>query len=192
MTGNDIVDIKIAAAESNWKRKGFLEKIFTAQEQQYIKEAAVPDEMVWKLWTMKESAYKIYTRQYSGRYFAPQKFRCTLLSELAGVVEYENTSYQTKTISTKNYIYSIARPAAIENTDFINSCFPLPQPYGSCRQQFIYQKIMGLYISVYGNTEKNMAVVKNKNGIPFLYCGSNLKLPISITHHGHFGAFTIN
>ena len=28
-TGNDIVDLSLAKTESNWKRKGFLEKIFT-------------------------------------------------------------------------------------------------------------------------------------------------------------------
>lgn len=60
MTGNDIVDIKQAAAESNWKRKGFLEKIFTPHEQEYIGQSALPEEMVWKLWSMKESAYNIY------------------------------------------------------------------------------------------------------------------------------------
>jgi phosphopantetheinyl transferase (holo-ACP synthase) len=192
MTGNDIVDIKIAAAESNWKRKGFLEKIFTLQEQQYIKNAALPSEMVWKLWSMKESAYKIYTRQYGGRFFAPQKFSCTLLSAASGLVAFSNIVYQTNTLTIKNYIYSIARLTGIKNTELINSCFYLPQPHNFNQQSFIYKKIMDCYNSVNGEIKKSIAVVKDKNGIPFLNCSNNMQIPISITHHGRFAAFTIN
>ena len=36
MIGNDIVDLALAQKESNWKRKGFLDKIFTLQEQLFI------------------------------------------------------------------------------------------------------------------------------------------------------------
>ena len=192
MTGNDIVDIKIAAAESNWKRKGFIEKIFTRQEQQYIKEAAVPNEMVWRLWTIKESAYKIYTRQHGGRFFAPQKFICTLLSATAGVVAFKNSCYKTNTITAKDYIYTIARPTIVENTELINSCFYLPQTAHTRQQQFIYKKIIDCYNSVTGEIKENMIIEKDKNGIPFLNCGSNLQVPVSITHHGHFAAFTVH
>ncbi len=191
MTGNDIVDIKLAAAESNWRRKGFVEKIFTMQERLYIKDAAVPDEMVWKLWTMKESAYKIYTRQYGGRFFAPKKFSCSLLSATSGLVVFDGNCYQTYSVTAKDYIYSIARHTGVENTGFINSCFYLPQTQQTSQQQVIYKKIIDRYHLVNGKAKKDIAVVKDKYGIPFLYCGSNVQIPISITHHGHFAAFTI-
>ena len=192
MTGNDIVDMAVAAAESNWRRKGFLEKTFSLQEQEYIKYSSAPDEMIWKLWTMKESAYKIYTRQYSGRFYAPQKFSCTLTSNTDGIVSFNNIVCKTKTIAAKNYIYSIARPAKDESTTFINSCFHLPQTqHTEEQQQFIYNKIIARYNSASGKAKKNMTVAKDKNGIPFLYCGNDLQIPVSITHHGHFAAFTI-
>ena len=59
MVGNDIVDLKHAALESNWQRKGFLNKVFTSSEKQYIQDAENPFQMVWLIWSMKESAYKI-------------------------------------------------------------------------------------------------------------------------------------
>ena len=191
MTGNDIVDIKVAATESNWRRKGFLEKIFTRQEQQYIKDAAVPDEMVWKLWSMKESAYKVCTRQFGGRFFAPQKFSCTIFTETTGLVEYYNTGYQTNTIIAKDYIYSTAKPTGSKKVELINSCFFLQQTLHTKMQASIYKKIIYAYNSVIGKKNKNIVVAKDKNGIPFLYCGDNLQIPISVTHHGHFAAFTI-
>jgi phosphopantetheinyl transferase (holo-ACP synthase) len=192
MTGNDIVDIKTAAAESNWKRKGFIEKIFTPQEQQYIIDAIAPDEIVWKLWSMKESAYKIYTRQYGGRFFAPDKFSCTVITATTGIVQFNNICYQTNTITAKKYIYSIATPIELTNAELINQCFYLPQMPHSNQQQFIYKKIIDRYNSITGNVKKNIVLAKDKAGIPFLNCGSNLHIPVSITHHGRFAAFSIH
>lgn len=192
MTGNDIVDIQVAAAENNWRRKGFLEKIFTQREQQYIYNAAIPDSMVWRLWTMKESAYKIYTRQYGGRFFAPQKISCTISSDTTGVVSINSICYQTITITAWDHIYTIARTEGTESTAFINACFSLPETDHINPQQFIYKKIIERYHSLTGQLKKNLSVYKDKNGIPFLNCSSNLQIPVSITHHGHFAAFTIH
>lgn len=192
MTGNDIVDIKTAGIESNWKRPGFLEKIFTQKEQEYINNAAAPTQMVWKLWSMKESAYKIYTRQFGGRVFAPQKLSCTLINENEGLVTINNIFYQCKTITTNHYIYSLARQPEKPNIDFINSCFYLPAAYKTTPQLFINKKITDSYHAVFGGVRKNIALLKDENGLPFLYCGCNLQLPVSITHHGNYAAFTIN
>jgi len=74
LIGNDIIDLSLAKTASNWQRKGFLEKQFTANEQQLILEAPNSFVMVWRLWSMKEAAYKIYTQQHIVRFFAPKKF----------------------------------------------------------------------------------------------------------------------
>ena len=55
---------------------------------------------------MKESAYKIYTRQFGGRFFAPLKFNCTILTGTRGRVDIDQISYHTTTRSAKNYIYN--------------------------------------------------------------------------------------
>ena len=71
MIGNDIVDLELARKESNWKRKGFLDKIFAKNEQLLIFNAENPDTMVWNLWSRKEAAYKIYNRQTQIRGYFP-------------------------------------------------------------------------------------------------------------------------
>ncbi|MHA7057438.1 4'-phosphopantetheinyl transferase superfamily protein [Aquimarina sp. M1] len=65
MIGNDIIDLKLAAVQSNWQRKGWLNKVFTASEQQRIWYAKNPGQMVWKLWSMKEATYKAHQRCFS-------------------------------------------------------------------------------------------------------------------------------
>jgi hypothetical protein len=76
LIGNDIVDLLVAARESNWKRKGYLQKIFTQEEQCLILSSPQPDAILWLLWSMKEAAYKIYSRKKGIRCFAPTQLRC--------------------------------------------------------------------------------------------------------------------
>ncbi len=193
MTGNDIVDMKTAATESNWKRAGFLDKIFTQKEQEYIHNAAAPAQMVWKLWSMKESAYKIYTRQYGGRFFAPQQLSCTHLSETSGLVTINNISYQIITSITKDYIYSIAGQGAFSKNDFYSCCFDLPQEDCVSQQKFIHEKLVTHYADMRDGDINAFEIIKETNNIPFLLCKKEkLKIPVSITHHGNYAAFTIN
>ena len=84
MIGNDVIDLSLAKTESNWQRKGFLKKLFSNDEQQLILEASNSFEMVWRLWSMKEAAYKIFTQQHNMRFFAPKKFECKLTARLQG------------------------------------------------------------------------------------------------------------
>lgn len=192
MTGNDVVDMMLATAESNWKRKGFAEKIFTCREQNYINGSANPAAMAWQLWSMKESAYKLYCRQQVGRFFAPKKFSCTLLNDNQGLVIFEDFSCRTITTITINYVYSIARKDDPQKAAFINNCFYLPQTDYAAQQAFIKKKIIEQYVSAQGSSIDHTEILKDKNGIPSLISGNNVAVPISITHHGRFAAFTIN
>ena len=111
MIGNDIIDLELAKSESNWKRSGFLEKIFTKSEQKIIQQAENPEQMVWALWSCKESAYKIYNRQTLARSFIPLHLECDLeffKSQASGKVTCFGNTYFTKTDVTEGYIYTIA------------------------------------------------------------------------------------
>lgn len=103
MIGNDIVDLAQAKKESNWQRKGFLDKLFTANEQKLILTSENPEQMVWNLWTRKEAAYKIYNRQTGERFFNPKRFVCE-----ADEVVFCTNRYYTQTHITSDFIYSVA------------------------------------------------------------------------------------
>lgn len=118
MIGNDIVDLALAQKESNWKRKGFLDKIFTLQEQLFINLSENQEIEVWNLWSRKEAAYKIYNRQSGIRKYNPQQFECFNLNLAIGTVVFENQLFHTKTDITSEYIYTIA-VSDIENFDII-------------------------------------------------------------------------
>jgi phosphopantetheinyl transferase (holo-ACP synthase) len=106
MIGNDIVDLALAQKESNWKRKGFVEKIFTAQEQLFINSAKNQEIMIWNLWSRKEAAYKIYNRQSGIRAYNPIQFECFDLDLDIGKVAFGNQVFYTQTTVTLEFIYT--------------------------------------------------------------------------------------
>ena len=112
MIGNDIIDLELTRAESNWKRKGFLEKLFTENEQKIILLSENPEVMIWNLWSRKEAAYKIYHRQTKNRMFIPKRIECDRISlqqdHFFGLVTIEGLAYVTRTEVTREYIYTEA------------------------------------------------------------------------------------
>ncbi|HEY6142687.1 MAG TPA: 4'-phosphopantetheinyl transferase superfamily protein [Flavobacterium sp.] len=159
MIGNDIVDLALVQKESNWKRKGFLDKIFTQNEQLLILNAQNPEVIIWNLWSRKEAAYKIYNRQTQNRGYFPLQLECfnmEIIDEMIfGKVLIKDFIYFTKTEITNEYIHSIA----VENV-----------------QDF--DKIKRL------NNREN---IQNINRIPNYFDTNNsLFKPVSISHHGRF------
>ena len=159
MIGNDIVDLELAQRESNWKRKGFLNKIFTDAEQIFIHESEFPEQMVWNLWSRKEAAYKIVNRETGIRLFNPIQFECVSTHQKNnfeyGKVQFQNQLLYTKTEVTSELVYS----EAVKKVSDFKSITSILKP----------QK------------------VQKENGIPFYFDEEqSVFKPLSITHHGRF------
>ncbi len=170
MIGNDLVDLATARKESNWKRKGFLEKIFTDAEQLLIQNASQPETMVWILWSMKESAYKIWNRSSGVRLFNPKSFECAVdhaaENSIHGKVRFGALLYHSQSIHNNEFVHTICRTSGYRNTS--------------------------LYVRFTDSRERidlKNAIVRNPSGIP---CCTNInreKELISISHHGNLCSY---
>lgn len=158
MIGNDIIDLQFSRQQSNWKRKGYLDKIFTSQEQLIIAHAKDMEMMVWGLWSMKEAAYKIYNRMTNVRSFMPLRLVCSQInfceSGFTGKVDCDEFVYFTKSEVNSEYIHTIAVSEKIN----LGSVFLL----------------------------NSMIEIKKVNGIPVLNEDENVLSPVSKSHHGRF------
>lgn len=159
MIGNDIVDLALAQKESHWKRKGFLDKIFTRNEQLLILNTKNPDVMVWNLWSRKEAAYKIYNRQTNIRGYFPLQLECFDLDSIDtftfGKVVMKDRIYYTKTEINSEFVHTIA----VENVHYFGSI----------------------------TTLENRNNIQKTNGIPEHFESASLSIkPVSISHHGRF------
>ena len=180
MIGNDIIDLSLAKTESNWKRRGFLEKQFSANEQHFILNAPNSFEMVWRLWSMKEAAYKIFTQQHSVRFFAPKKFECKLMQDLKGVVCYKGQQFYTSSIINQQYIFTKAYLSKEESP-----CSEMVSP--DQIDTMIRRRLNVLTaLKMSGIKQK-----KSKNGAPsYHYKTTLLTSSCSISHHGKYGAYS--
>ncbi len=112
MIGIDLVDLHTAQLESNWRRKGYLDKVYTAEEQCRITTNPEPDKNVWLFWSMKEAAYKIWSRENNTRTYAPLSLACTLThltkNSATGLVICGKNQYITHSHLAAAYIYTLA------------------------------------------------------------------------------------
>lgn len=178
MIGNDIIDLQLAKTQSNWQRKGFLEKQFTNVERKIILNAENPFKYVWLFWSMKEAAYKCFVQLFEKRFFAPNKFKCKLISSNRGYVTIESNVFYTFSKINRQFIHTIAKQNILQDSN---------------HQEFLIDKNIGESQSVkkqlLANFSTNTKLKKNKFGAPSLFEKEKLPISISLTHHGNYGAF---
>ena len=189
MIGNDIIDLQLAARQSNWKRKGFLDKLFSREEQCLVFDSAAPFRMVWKLWSMKESAYKVHVRKTGERRFNPGRFSCEIMDQGKGLVHIDAQMYLTITEAQKDFIHTMARDPSFEQ-GLISHTTMIPgggDPGRILRRSLVRDLAERREMSVEG-----LEVKKNGLQIPEFYVHNRkLKDLCSLSHHGRFGAYML-
>ena len=172
--GNDLIDLEIALGKPRLKNDRFLSKVFTDSEISQIYSQSHPELAIWKMWSMKETAYKAHQRlfQIPAR-LDPVTYECDLYN-LCVIKEQKNYSINLE--QDENHIYSWLE---FKNLDHIK--IPYSTNYKS---DFIKEFAIRTDLDL-----RNIELRKNHLGIPELFLkhtGANL--PISITHHGRFAA----
>ncbi|MFO7444773.1 MAG: 4'-phosphopantetheinyl transferase superfamily protein [Ignavibacteriaceae bacterium] len=198
MTGNDVVDITAASKQSHWRRPGFLKKIFTEMEQLYIFNSENPELIVWLLWSMKESAYKIYVQQNRHRFFAPLQFECKyeIISNniYTGNVSAGNSGYTTISEYLNNVIYTSAFPDNnSKGQHIIYEKLKFSNRHYETHHKEIYRSAVKKTSRLKGIPLEQLTIKKNALGVPeLLFNKKKMDLSISISHHGHYGAYIIS
>jgi len=190
MIGNDIVDLDLAAQESNIRRRGFVDKLFLLHEKQIIENAIQQAPMLWLLWSCKEAVYKIVHRATHERKFAPQQFACYLLSSrdtevlsssiivnndcpvpqvterMAGIVVHQQQPYyfQTRITTTCIHTHAAINPVLLQQMNVFTGCY-------SDRDMLSPTQLL----------------FKDESGIPHIRDrDTGLAAPVSLSHHGRY------
>lgn len=174
MLGNDIIDLYLARVESNWQRKGWVNKIFTEREQELIAASAEKELLVWLMWSMKEAAYKIYHREFKKMFYAPRKFSCFDIgikhNIASGCVRFNQSTYNTSSTISFSFIHTVA---LIQNN------------FGD----------INVYIEEKSNPDHTSLppykLFKDEHGIPYSKDHKGQIRHASKSHHGRFEAIVI-
>ncbi|TKC03465.1 4'-phosphopantetheinyl transferase family protein [Pedobacter cryotolerans] len=166
MIGNDIVDLAKAAKDSNWKRKGYLKKVFTLGEQELIFSSKDLNVIVWQFWSMKEAAYKAIGRN-TNLLFNPLLFNCALNGE----VDYMEERFYSKTVMDSTNLHTVAANSQQYLDKICTHLLPNTTDY----------------LSAFNLKHCDLELKKDKNGLPLLLTKQDgLKHLASVSHHGHY------
>lgn len=171
MIGNDIVDLNKANQDSNIFRPRYLEKVCSPEEIELVFSSSNAITTFWRIWTMKESAYKAFQRKFQFKtVFNPFAFVCQFEDSDSGKVSFKAHQLFTKTIQTEEFIYS----------EVTNS--RAKQRFFGSASDFLQKLKPEL------NLQSHPELTKTREGLPVLNL-PNKTLAISKTHHGNFQAF---
>lgn len=206
MIGNDIVDLRQARQESDWRRPRYLEKIFTPEEQQQVAEAEDTDLMVWLLWSCKEAAYKRWASQTQQRRFLPKKIEvidfqqvqergfttATIGSQKIGqhytccvhILEHRYTVH-TNLVDDLIHSWTLAEGEKL----LLREVAPLEQnDLSSATRSLLLEHLTKHFLW----SPADISIQKHEHGRPFVYYqNKKCNLSLSIAHHGRYGGFLL-
>lgn len=189
MIGNDIVDIAEIKKNSNWQRPRFLEKLFTLREQALIHNSENKFIMVWRLWSMKEAAYKLYTQLYSGRFYNPKQFECEINAH-ALKVKHKAFQCDINTKITDTYILS---EASLFSQHRVSKVVTLLSKDYENQSHVTKTALITAVSNQFNINESKLNISKSKFGIPSVYHNNTkLNTSISLSHHGNYGAYAMS
>jgi phosphopantetheinyl transferase (holo-ACP synthase) len=203
MIGNDVVDLHLVLKNGHPDLHRWREKVFTDEEIALIEVDSEPQELAWRMWSMKESAYKAHMRSahlyhvtdmnnhgsfMPKRSLRPKRLVCSISSKRIGSVKVDGREYHTTSESFGKTVYS---QATADRSVLIRS--KLFRLDGTDRQS-IHHSIEQLFLKRYRQTlgEQSMAltIVKNEIGLPLLLIdGYESPLSFSFSFHGAYGAY---
>ncbi len=171
MIGNDIVDLTKAKEESDISRPRYLEKVCSPEEVDLVLSSTNSITTFWRIWTMKESAYKAFQRKFNFKtVFNPFAFTCQFQDLKLGKVSFQAHQLSIETIQNEGFIYS----------EVMNS--NANQRFFGSTSDFL------LNLKTELNLQSLPEITKTTEGFPVLNLPYK-NLPISKTHHGKFQVF---
>lgn len=188
MIGIDIVDLEFSKRNSRWQEQRFLDKLFSAQEQDFILSDGKRFENIWRLWSMKESAYKVTFRADGIHRFNPKDFKCFVTDATQGKVRFGTIVTSAETEIHPDYI----KTTAFLKPNWTSDVVKLSHSDSGTQHKQSYQHAIKAYASLKTVSQNTVEIVKNKLGVPQFYINGNLQYEqVSLSHHGYFGAIAI-
>ncbi len=188
MLGNDLVDIEVAYAQKSWRQERFRRKVFTPSECAFIGSSDNEFKSIWRMWSMKESAYKVAIQRGVKRFLNPQKLNCVVIDEKRGMVEFDSHIFNTHTMVGEDYIFTTCS----DLDTFVTEDHLVYVNRRSEQSLMTRRALLERIAEKYKYNLNDLQIKKCQQGIPKLYFKEKpLEVSFSLTHHGKFGAYSI-
>lgn len=174
MIGNDVVDLSFAKKNTRYHTQAFQEKVFHTEEIKSFGSFPLPSHLFWKLWSIKETAYKAHQRRFTmPQKLNPFSFQVQSITDDLSMVKKDAFIYKVLSYQNSDWVYSMLANSQLQSYQNFDI---------KTTSSFFYPKLT--------RHDLNHKVIKNQWGIPFIQVNNNLH-PISITHHGKYMAYVV-
>jgi hypothetical protein len=205
--GNDIVDLSTPENRGRARNRRFLERIFTPDEQDDIRQAAWPDAFLWALWAGKEAAYKALSKndpavpsipkEYPVKY-APQEVDAdggTGRALWTGVADTPGGKIHLRTVLNSAYVHCLASTASFpEQEQVLSRVIDVgdEMDVSPCLRRAAVDHIAALLGIPSSHAEIQRSRSPKGLGPPCVLVEGRLAdVDISLSHDGRYGAFVI-
>lgn len=180
MLGNDIVDLNHLPDKVRSLSEPYLNKICSVREIEKVIGSDNPELMLWRIWTMKESAYKIAMKLGAKRAYNPKSFETFPVDATAGLVSTDYGTMLSETVFDENYIHTV-------------SFLPKSKGFKSGQKICADHQSEAVRLAIIEdfriqNPNQDRAEIIMKSDIPFLSTDTSF-VDISLSHHGDFIAW---
>jgi phosphopantetheinyl transferase (holo-ACP synthase) len=205
MIGNDLVDLRCVQYSDGVRTSRWVEKVFTEEEKLLIEEAPEPMSLSWRMWSMKESAYKANLRRaylehevhqaeldhsVPKRSFGPKLLKCSIINERLGMVLIDDEVYETVSEQDGHLIHSCA--TTLDQPFIKSDIILLSGRDRERRHRYIREAFLRRCSIEMGLKPSSFDIKKNEIGMPILYVdGIKSPLSFSFSYHGQSGAFAL-
>ena len=195
MIGHDIIDLNYKDRPSRWKEERYWKKVLVQEELDWVKSQENPFDSFLICWAIKEAAYKLVCKIHPQHRFIPKKF----ISKHLGYKKYYDSIHFSvfsplgelgaRVNSSAQFVQASVIPKQ-SGPNHINAyAFPLEETDYSSQSQQTQKEILAHFRRKTSFGKGNLEIRK-KNSLPALYlAGKEAPIDISISHHGHWGAF---
>lgn len=191
LIGNDIVDLKGQGNIRSAQSSRYLEKVFNGSELARIQAVENKEEMIWLLWSCKESAYKVWIKQGHKRFFKPKEIHVGQLElskdGIQSEINIQGLQYYCLSNIVKGYVHSIASDQSINKSAGVHKII-----IDSSNEHRPSKILIQELYSKSENLSIDSQVVKYApSGYPFLIdIKSHKRQEISFSHDGKYRALT--
>lgn len=180
MIGNDIVDFNDLPNNERSLSKAFLQKICANSEIETIFQSERPERTLWRIWSMKESAYKVILKKGAEPSFNPKKLETSIIDQTIGQVSTKFGEIKCQSKITQDFVHSIAF-----FSNEISFCLGEKKLMGN-QSDFVRASLIEDYQRKYPHVRS--PIIEMRDSIPYLITDF-ATVDVSLSHHGNYVAW---
>ena len=188
MIGNDIVDLNLSLQTPKTENLRFLKKICSEDEIDFILKSDAPELSLWRVWSMKESAYKIIVKKSGINLFIPKKIKTEFLDKKNGKIHSEWGEFLSVTQQDDSFLHTVS--IDIECSPFSSVRKSNEKNQSAEVRNLLVRELSEIHPEKY--KLENLSIEK-KERVPFLlYENKAMNFDISLSHHGEWLAYAFH